>query len=124
MSGHMKARTINGTVRFTVSVPLDKAGMFRKVLRGMLEIAGLERETNEEGEELYEHEDLCPPEERSASRLRGLRVKEGITQQQLAAALGTSQSRIAELENGTRRISINMAKRISKTYGVHYKAFL
>ena len=124
MPEHMKARTINGTVKFTVTVPLEKAGLFRKMLRGLLEMSGLERETNEEGEELYEHEDLCPPEERPASRLRGLRVKEGITQRQLADALGTTQSRIAELENGTRRISINMAKRISKTYGVTYKAFL
>lgn len=124
MSAHMRARTTNGTVKFTVSVPLDKAGLFRKGLRTMLELAGLERETNEEGEELYEHEDLCPPEERPASRLRGLRAREGITQQQLADALGTTQSRVAELENGTRRISINMAKRLSKTYGVHYKVFL
>lgn len=123
MSEHMKARTINGTVKFTVSVPLDKAGLFRKMLRGLLEMAGLERETNEEGEELYSHEELFP-EDCPAMRLRGLRVKEGITQQQLADALGTSQSRVAELENGTRRISINMAKRISKTYGVTYKAFL
>lgn len=124
MSEHMKARTINGTVRFTVTVPLEQAGLFRKMLRGLLEMAGLERETNEAGEELHEHEDLCPPEERPASRLRGLRVKEGITQQQLADALGIAQSRVAEYESGTRRISINMAKRISKAYGVTYKAFL
>lgn len=123
MSEHMKTRTINGNVKFTVTVPLDQAGMFRKVLRGLLEMAGLERETNEEGEELYTHEELFP-EDCPAMRLRGLRVKEDITQQQLADALGITQSRVAEYETGARRISINMAKRISKAYGVHYKAFL
>jgi DNA-binding XRE family transcriptional regulator len=120
----MKARTTKEYAEFTIRVPRDIGYPVSKMLRSFLESLGLAQLTNEEGEELYEHEDLCPPEERPASRLRGLRVKEGITQQQLADALGTTQSRIAELENGTRRISINMAKRIGKTYGVTYKAFL
>ena len=124
MQGHMKARTTKEYAEFTIRVPREIGYPVSKMLRSFLESLGLAQLTNEEGEELYEHEDLCPPEERPASRLRGLRVKEGITQRQLADALGTTQSRIAELENGTRRISINMAKRISKTYGVAYKAFL
>lgn len=124
MQGLMKARTTKEYAEFTIRVPRDIGYPVSKMLRSFLESLGLAQLTNEEGEELYEHEDLCPPEERPASRLRGLRVKEGITQQQLADALGITQTRVAEFETGTRRISINMAKRIGKTYGVTYKAFL
>lgn len=121
MSELMKARTTRGFVDFTIRVPKDKAYIFRKMLRGLLEMAGLAQLTNEEGEEVYEHE---RPENAPAVHLRGLRAREGITQQQLADALGITQTRVAEFETGARRISINMAKRISKTYGVTYKAFL
>ena len=124
MQGHMKARTTKEYAEFTIRVPRDIGYPVGKMLRSFLESLGLAQLTNEEGEELYEHVDSTPPEERPAARLRGLRVKEGITQQQLADALGIAQSRVAEFETGARRISINMAKRISKTYGVTYKAFL
>lgn len=123
MSEHMKARTTKGLVEFKITVPLEKAGIFRKMLKGLLEMSGLERETNEEGEELYSHEEVCP-DTSPATRLRGLRVREGITQQQLADSLGITQSRVAEFESGAKRISINMAKRIGQTYNLPYKAFL
>lgn len=123
MSEHMKTRTTQGSVEFKIKVPLEQAGMFRKVLRGLLEMAGLERETNEEGEELYTPKEVFP-DASPATRLRGLRTREGITQQQLADSLGIAQSRVAEFESGAKRISINMAKRIGQTYNLPYKAFL
>ncbi|MBR5998137.1 MAG: helix-turn-helix transcriptional regulator [Deltaproteobacteria bacterium] len=121
MQGHMKARTTEEYAEFTIRVPRDIGYPVSKMLRGFLESLGLEQLTNEEGEEVYEHE---RPENAPAVHLRGLRTREGITQQQLADALGITQTRVAEFETGTRRISINMAKRIGKTYGVTYKAFL
>lgn len=123
MSEHMKARTIKDSVVFTLKIPKDKAFVFDKALRDLLEVAGLERLTNDEGEELYTHEEVFP-DSCPATRLRGLRAREGITQKQLADAIGTTQSRVAELESGNKRISINMARRIAKTYNVHYKVFL
>ena len=56
--------------------------------------------------------------------LRGLRTKEGITQKQLAERLGITQTRVSEMENGVRPISVAMAKRIAKAYGTSYKVFL
>lgn len=123
MSELMKARTTKGFVDFTIRVPKDKAYIFRKMLRGMLEMAGLARLTNEEGEELYTPEEVFS-DIRPGDALRGLRTREGITQQQLADTLGIAQSRVAQLESGARPISPAMAKRIGKAYGVTYKAFL
>ena len=123
MSELMKARTTKGYVDFTIRVPQDKAYVFRKMLRGMLEMAGLARLSNEEGEELYTPEEVFP-DATPATALRGLRTKEGITQQQLADALGTTQSRVAQLESGARPISLAMAKRIGKAYNMPYKIFL
>ena len=123
MSELMKARTTKGFVDFTIRVPKDKAYIFRKMLRGMLELSGLARLTNEEGEELYTPEEVFP-DASPAMALRGLRTKEGITQQQLADTLGIAQSRVAELESGARRISIAMAKRIGSTFDCNYRSFL
>ena len=53
-----------------------------------------------------------------------LRAREEITQKQLAAVLGIQQTRVSEMENGVRPISVDMAKRIGKAYNISYKAFL
>lgn len=119
MSEHMKTRTTNEFVEFTVRVPRKLGYPFSLLLRNALAVAGLEGWVNEEGEEVFVHEDAAP-----AVRLRGLRTKEGITQQELAEALGISQGRLSELESGTRPISLAMAKRIGKVYGCNYKSFL
>ena len=123
MSELMRARTTGESVSFTITVPRDKAYIFRKMLRGMLEMAGLARLTNEEGEDLYTPEEVFPHAS-PAMALRGLRTKEGITQQQLAEALGISQGRLSELESGVRPISVAMAKRIGKAYDCNYRSFL
>lgn len=123
MSELMKARTTKGFVDFTIRVPRDKAYVFNKMLRGMLEMSGLARPTNEEGEEIYTPEEVFA-DARPGDALLGLRTKEGITQQQLADTLGIAQSRVAQLESGARPISLAMAKRIGKAYNTSYKHFL
>lgn len=119
MSEHMRTRATKTYAEFTIRVPREMGYRFGKVLRNLLEVAGLEQLTNEEGEEVYTHEDPEP-----AVRLRGLRTKEGITQQELAAALGITQGRLSELESGARPISVAMAKRIGKVYDCNYRSFL
>ena len=119
MSEHMKTRTTKGFVEFTVRVPRELGYPFSLLIRNALAVAGLENWINPEGEEVSVHEGSDP-----ATRLRGLRTKEGITQQELAAALGISQGRLSELESGTRPISVAMAKRIGRAYGCNYKSFL
>lgn len=58
--------------------------------------------------------------------LRGLRRREGLTQQQLAKKLGhgVSQHHISEMENGKRGVSVEMAKRLAKVLHTQYRMFL
>lgn len=58
--------------------------------------------------------------------LRGVRLREGFTQKQLAKKLGrgVSQHHISEMENGKRTISIDMAKKLASALHANYRMFL
>lgn len=56
--------------------------------------------------------------------VKGGRVKEGLTQAQLAALVGIPQRHVSEMENGKRPIGKEMAKRLGKALNVSYKVFL
>ena len=91
---------------------------------GVMQLAGhTVRRVNEDGEELYTHAEVFP-EAHPGMVLRGLRVKEDITQKTLAESLGIKQHRVSEMEKGVRPISVDMAKRIGKLYNISYKVFL
>ncbi|MES2199148.1 MAG: helix-turn-helix transcriptional regulator [Chlamydiota bacterium] len=56
--------------------------------------------------------------------LKGSRHKEGLTQAQLAGALGMSQNHISEMENGKRSIGKEIALRFAKFFDADYRKFL
>lgn len=56
--------------------------------------------------------------------LRGARVKEGMTQVELAAKLGIPQYNLSKMENGSRAIGKKMAVRLSKALRIDYRVFL
>jgi len=56
--------------------------------------------------------------------LQGLRYREGLTQVQLARKLYMTQSDVSQMENGTRRIGREVAKRIGELFHFNYRAFL
>ena len=56
--------------------------------------------------------------------LRGARVKEGLSQTELADKLGISQSNLSKMELGKRPIGKTMAKRIAAALRVDYRMFL
>jgi len=58
------------------------------------------------------------------SAIRGLRLREGLTQEQFAHLLGVKRSNLSEMENGKRPIGKNMAKRLAKVLKTDYKVFL
>lgn len=59
-----------------------------------------------------------------ALMLKGARVKEGMTQKQLADRLGKTQVYISQLENGRKEINKSLAKELEKIFGLNYKVFL
>lgn len=60
----------------------------------------------------------------TALNLRGLRNREGLTQEQLGYAIGVEQSNISKMERGKRQIGIKIAKRIEEIYDIDYRHFL
>ena len=64
------------------------------------------------------------PDLHPGSAIRGLRLREGLTQEQLARLLGIKRTNLSEMENGKRPIGKNMAKRLAQALKTDYKAFL
>lgn len=56
--------------------------------------------------------------------LKGIRIRENLTQAEMAEAMAVTQSDISQMEHGHRPIGKMIAKCIEKRYGVHYKVFL
>jgi plasmid maintenance system antidote protein VapI len=81
------------------------------------------RSINEEGDELIPAEEVFP-DTKPGDMVKGLRVREGITQKLMAVKLGVKQHHISQMERGIRPITMEMAKLISKTFDISYKVFL
>lgn len=56
--------------------------------------------------------------------LKGARIKEGITQKQLAEMTGVKQHHISEMENHKRSIGKKVAKKFAEALNVSYKILL
>lgn len=56
--------------------------------------------------------------------LRGLRVREGCTQEEFAKLINVSQANLSKMELGKRPIGKEMAKRIADAFGLDYRSFL
>lgn len=68
--------------------------------------------------------DLYKDTGKPAMLLRGYRKRDVLTQTELAKKLGTTQSAIAEMENGQRKIGLKMAKKIASFFDTDYKEFI
>ncbi len=56
--------------------------------------------------------------------LRGLRFREGLSQNEFAKKMNMSQANLSAIENGRRSIGKILAKRISEIFYVDYRVFL
>ena len=59
-----------------------------------------------------------------ATHLRGFRLRDNLTQAQLAKKIGTTQSAIASMESGRRSIGKATAKKLAEVFDTAYRAFL
>ena len=111
-------------INLRLSVPAVKGNLVIDALHSMLALSGVKvRKVNEKDQVVFSAEEIFP-DGSPAMALRGLRVKEDITQAELAEKLGISQNMVSSMESGKRSITVKMAKRIEKKFGVTYKAFL
>ena len=124
MLAHMKMQTTGASTEIMLTIPSEMREQITGAINGVLSATGLEvRRINEEGEELCSSAEVFP-EAHPGLVMRGFRLKEEWTQEELAERLEISQTRVSELESGKRSISMAMAKRLGKAFDMPYKAFL
>jgi DNA-binding XRE family transcriptional regulator len=117
---HLTKITIGQRNPKRFDVPADK-------VRGLLILLDDYRVREDDEETLSIEEafgDLYKDIGKPAMLLRGFRKRDELTQVELAKKLGTTQSAIAEMENGQRKIGLNMAKRIAVIFDADYKEFI
>jgi len=56
--------------------------------------------------------------------LKGLRLREGLTQVSFAKKIHVTQANLSNMENGRRQVGKIIAKRIEKIFGINYRYFL
>lgn len=126
MSAHMRMQTTGKSVEINLSlvVPVVESKLMAEALKGVLALAGHEvRPVNDEGDELYTAEEVFP-DTKPGDMIKGVRARESLTQKQMADKLGIRQHHISEMEKGVRPITLEMAKRIGKTFDISHKVFL
>ena len=67
--------------------------------------------------EAYKEYKKLEPKYRLISQLIGARIKNGLTQRQLAERIGTKQSAIARIESGNANPSIDFLEKITSALG-------
>ena len=117
MSELMKESTTTGLTRFSFTVSNENADKMEQIVKNALAL--IQDDTRK----------LLPAREvfgksTPGELLRGLRAREGMTQKQFGEKLEISQRHVSDYEKGIRNISVNMAKRIEKKFGIGYKVFL
>lgn len=118
MRKHLTETVRVGRIRF--QVPRKTAKAVLVLLKG---VVGDDEETifAEESEAIKK---LDAKYTRSGACLQGARLKEDLSQVELAKKLKIPQTNISAMERGGRPIGKNMAKRISKVLNVDYRTFL
>lgn len=61
---------------------------------------------------------------KAGALLKGLRLREGLTQVEFAKRIAVTQANLSNMENGRRPIGKTVAKRIQKVFGANYRYFL
>lgn len=115
MSEVMRKLTRGDYVEVKLRLPATKVVEVKKVLASLGVIA--EEPESVPWEEVY-------PDFNGSVALRGARKREGLTQKELAALAGVSQTHISEMEHGKRPIGKEMARRLAKVLKADYRVFL
>ena len=121
MSELMKARTTSGFVEFSLRVDKAQADKVEAALKALLAILPAPPVDSEE--RLYTVEDAFGPRD-PGRMIRGYRSREGLTQADLAARLGTTRTVVSDLENGRRPVSAKMARRLAEIFDSSPRMFL
>lgn len=119
-----RRRTTGKFVEVCIKAPAKDAERVSDAIREFLRLAG-----HEVHEVENEEEALCPaaevfPDSHPGRILRGLRVREGLTQAALAAKAGLKPHHISEMENRKRPIGKDVARRLAAALGADFRILL
>ena len=123
MSGTAKMRLIEITIRDGAKrklflVPPEKANAIETLIK---EAPGSDNELIDAGEVFP---DLRDPEKRPFVVFRGIRMKTGLTQEEVAERLGITQAEVSKIECGKRPIGKALAKKIEHEFKIDYRRLL
>ena len=119
-----KKQTTGKYAEICIRVPVKQVGKIAEATKSFLRLAGHEvREINDEGEELFSVEEVFP-DRHPGKLLRGARVREDLTQAQLAEKAGLKPHHISEMENRKRPIGKDVAKRLAEALNMDYRILL
>lgn len=118
-----KTHHTDGThAEIMLTVPIEDADKVAKAIESLLILSGHTIDHFEEEGFLSIAEVF--PNASPGMALRGLRVREDITQKELAERLDIAQNMVSEMENNKRPITVKMAKMIDEVFDIPYKIFL
>lgn len=80
------------------------------------------KENSISSDELFN--DIFKKHTKTGAILKGARLKENLTQVELAKKLGIEQPDLSKMENGTRAVGKVMAKRLGEVLNINYRVFL
>lgn len=112
-----RKQTTTGAVELAVEVPEEQAERVARAFTAILALVG------EEDDRLYAPEEVFGPKQ-PGRLVRGARVRENLSQKELAKRLGIGASNLSEIEHGKRPIGKEMARRLGEALNVDYRVFL
>ncbi|EJW99060.1 protein containing Helix-turn-helix type 3 domain protein [gut metagenome] len=112
---HLEEESNGFETTFKLTVTQAQATAVRRHLESLLDIINM----NKEESERFDFVGYSLP----GPKLKRLRLQKNITQKALAEALGTTQVRVSDMEQGIRPITPELAQKCAELFGVSVKNF-
>ncbi len=119
MSAHMRKHHTREAEKV---IHFHHAGAVYRIPKKLMEKYRVDEKKSVNADELFV--DINKKYTKPGALLRGIRIRENLTQVEAAKKLKVTQSDISQMENGSRHIGRNIAKRIQQLFGIDYRAFL
>lgn len=125
MLGHTKKRPTRQTVARFVGSP-EAIRHLRRAAKAynVTDLTDVPEHATKDGNFTIEEAFPEVPWNRTGVAVRGYRVREDLTQKQLADLTGIHQRHISEMENGKRSVGKEWAKKLAKALKCDYRVFL
>lgn len=127
MSGHMKMHHTDELLEVTVHGNSNKKFIIsqkssKKLLKFLESISYNKKDNKIPADQVFEVIDKKYG--KIGAMLKGLRLRDEITQKDLANKLSIKQSHISQIESGKRVVGKNLAQKLAKFFDTDYRLFL